>query len=89
MRPDERGSGSNWSHTCRGSGGLMLTADEIHDKLRGLDPLMALRVLDELDRTRVYEAERLVRLAWGEDRHGEALELIASLVKGTVAGVSA
>lgn len=67
----------------------MLTPDEIHDKLRGLDPLVALRVLDELQRSRVYEAERLIREAWGEVRHGEALELVASLVKGTVARVSA
>lgn len=66
----------------------MLTPDEIHDKLRGLDPLIALRVLDELQRSRVYEAERLIREVWGEARHGEALELVASLVKGTVARVA-
>lgn len=67
----------------------MLTPDEIHDKLRGLDPLIALRVLDELQRSRVYEAERLILAQWGLDRHDEVMELVASLVKGTVAGVSA
>lgn len=59
----------------------MLTADEIHDKLRGLHPEVALRVLDELHRDRVYEAERVILAHWGPDRHDEAMELVASLVR--------
>lgn len=66
----------------------MLTAWEIASKLSGLPGAVAIRVLAELRDSRVYEAERLIIATWGPDRHDEALELVASIVRGTVRAAS-
>lgn len=60
----------------------MLTPDEIRDLLRCLPDTVALGVLGELHQGRVYEAERLAMAVIDGER---AHELIASLVRGTVA----
>lgn len=62
----------------------MLTALEIAAKLGGLPGTVGIQVLAELAEDRVYEAERLVLAQYGPARGDEALELIASLVRGTV-----
>lgn len=62
----------------------MLTADEIRDLLRRLPDDAALAILAELHQGRVYEADRIALATMGPDRGQEALELVASLVRGAV-----
>ena len=64
----------------------MLSALAAWRKLRSLPDALALKVLDELSRERVYEAERIIHDAWGTERAAEADELVSSLVRAGLSG---
>lgn len=64
----------------------MLSALAAWRMLRSLPDQLALKVLDELSKDRVYEAERITMDALGTDRAEEANELIASLVRARISG---